>query len=160
MGDSTCVKFANGKAEKLSTDHKTTIKAEYDRIIKSGGKVINNRVDGRLNLTRAIGDLCFKSTKNLIFYEQSVTSYPDTNVLDCISNNDFLVLGCDGVWDCVDLQKFCEDIDREMRENKERKLSEIISEIFDKIISPIGGGSVGTDNMSCIIVQLKKKKYD
>jgi serine/threonine protein phosphatase PrpC len=55
VGDSYSVMFKNGQAIKLNSEHKTCINAEEERIRKAGFKVINSRVDGKLNLTRAIG---------------------------------------------------------------------------------------------------------
>jgi serine/threonine protein phosphatase PrpC len=46
---------------------------------------------------------------------------------------EFIVMGCDGVWDCVDAQKFCEHISILLRSNKKR--SEIIANIFDMIVA-------------------------
>jgi hypothetical protein len=59
VGDSMAVIFKNGQAIRLNQEHKTTLPAEYARVTKSGAKIINNRIEGKLNLTRAIG-------KNLI----------------------------------------------------------------------------------------------
>ncbi len=55
VGDSLAVLFKNGVAIRLNQEHKTTLPSEYSRITKSGSKIINNRVEGRLNLTRALG---------------------------------------------------------------------------------------------------------
>jgi hypothetical protein len=57
VGDSLSVIFKNGQAIRINQEHKTTLPSEYTRITKSGAKVVNNRVEGRLNLTRAIGML-------------------------------------------------------------------------------------------------------
>lgn len=59
VGDSLAVLFKNGEAIKLNQEHKTSLQSEYARISKSGAKIINNRIDGRLNLTRAIGMCLF-----------------------------------------------------------------------------------------------------
>jgi hypothetical protein len=56
VGDSMAVLFKNGQALKLNYEHKTTLQSEYSRVTKSGAKIINNRIQGRLNLTRAIGN--------------------------------------------------------------------------------------------------------
>ena len=45
----------NGKAIRLNTEHKITLDIEVERIINSGSTIQNNRISGRLNLTRAIG---------------------------------------------------------------------------------------------------------
>jgi serine/threonine protein phosphatase PrpC len=55
VGDSLAVLYRNGEAIKLNQEHKTSLESEFTRINKSGAKIINNRIDGRLNLTRAIG---------------------------------------------------------------------------------------------------------
>jgi serine/threonine protein phosphatase PrpC len=55
VGDSLAVLYKNGIATRLNQEHKTTLASEYSRISKSGSKVINNRIEGRINLTRAIG---------------------------------------------------------------------------------------------------------
>ena len=76
VGDSMSVLFSDGKAIELNTEHKTSTPGEEERVKNSGMKVINNRIDGKLNLTRAIGDLQFKN-KSLRPYEQAVTAYPE-----------------------------------------------------------------------------------
>lgn len=55
VGDSMAVLFKNGQAIRLNEEHKVTLASELARINKSGARIINNRIEGRLNLTRAIG---------------------------------------------------------------------------------------------------------
>lgn len=57
VGDSLAVMYKNGVAEKLTTEHKVSLEQEKSRIEKSGARIINNRIEGRLNLTRAIGTI-------------------------------------------------------------------------------------------------------
>jgi serine/threonine protein phosphatase PrpC len=60
-GDSRCVVGEGGKAIAMSHDHKPTLKKERDRIYKAGSTVnIEGRIDGNLNLSRAIGDIAHK----------------------------------------------------------------------------------------------------
>ena len=35
-------------------------------------------------------------------------------------------MGCDGVWDCVKRQLVCDFVDRQIRENPDKKLSDIL----------------------------------
>lgn len=56
VGDSLAVMYKNGIAEKLSREHKVSLHCEKLRIEKSGARIINSRIEGRLNLTRAIGN--------------------------------------------------------------------------------------------------------
>ncbi len=59
VGDSLAVLYKNKQAIKLNQEHKTSLQSENSRISKSGATIINNRIDGRLNLTRAIGIIYF-----------------------------------------------------------------------------------------------------
>jgi serine/threonine protein phosphatase PrpC len=55
VGDSLAVLYKDKKAIRLNQEHKTSLQSEYARINNSGARIINNRVEGKLNLTRAIG---------------------------------------------------------------------------------------------------------
>ena len=67
-------------------------------------------------------------------------------------------MGCDGVWDCVKRQLVCDFVDRQIRENPDKKLSDILKVIFDRCVSQVWGVVLGTDNMSCIIIQFLHKE--
>ena len=62
-------------------------------------------------------------------------------------------MGCDGVWDCVKRQFICDFVHKKIKENHDKDLSEILKVIFDRCVSPVWGVVLGTDNMSCIIIQ-------
>ena len=153
VGDSLSVMYKNRKAYNLNREHQTIIESEKERVLKSGASIVGYRINGMLNLTRAIGDLKFKSNSNLKRHEQSVISLPEITKIDNIDDIDFIIMGCDGVWDCVKRQLVCDFVDREIRENPNKNLSEILKVIFDKCVSPVWGVILGTDNMSCIIIQ-------
>ncbi len=161
VGDSLSLMYKNGEIYKLSNEHKTTLKSEILRIKKFNKiKLIHNRIDGKLNITRAIGDLNYKKNENLKPFEQIITSYPEINKIKMTDDIDFIIMASDGVWDCVDQEKLCETIEKELKENINNKISNIIANIFDNIISKNNISSIGSDNMSCIIIQFKNnKKY-
>ncbi|KAL5980409.1 hypothetical protein ACLOJK_028317 [Asimina triloba] len=54
-GDSRCVISRKGQAYNLSRDHKPDLEVERERILKAGGFIHAGRVNGSLNLARAIG---------------------------------------------------------------------------------------------------------
>lgn len=56
-GDSRCVVSIDGKAHDMSKDHKPEDEPELSRINAAGGKVsVDGRVNGGLNLSRALGN--------------------------------------------------------------------------------------------------------
>ncbi|KTF99745.1 hypothetical protein cypCar_00020085 [Cyprinus carpio] len=98
-GDSRCVVSEKGKAVDMSYDHKPEDELELTRIKNAGGKVtMDGRVNGGLNLSRAIGDHFYKRNKTLPPEEQMISSLPDVKVLTLSEDHEFMVIACDGIW--------------------------------------------------------------
>ena len=109
-GDSRVVMCKNGNAEAKSIDHKPELQSEKDRIYKAEGWISDGRVMGNINLTRGFGDLEYKKNKNLKAEEQIVTANPEIQIVDFTKDVDFVIIGCDGIWDCLknqDRQRLC-----------------------------------------------------
>lgn len=98
-GDSRCVMGKGGKAVEMSQDHKPENPTEIERIEKSGSTITEGRVDGNLNLTRSLGDLKHKNRTHLKPEEQAITAFPDTYVFEFDDEVDFVLMGCDGIWE-------------------------------------------------------------
>jgi len=155
-GDSRCVMGKGGAAMEMSYDHKPSNEVEMNRIIKANGFVEDNRVNGMLGLSRAIGDYEYKNSKNLKMDEQLVIATPDIKVEKITDEVDFLVVACDGIWECWSSSKVVEFVYAKLKEHK--ALSEILDNLFEAIVSPDTSQSIyGCDNMTAIIVQFKKK---
>ncbi|XP_009758311.1 probable protein phosphatase 2C 60 [Nicotiana sylvestris] len=152
-GDSRCVISRKGQAYNLSRDHKPDLEIERERILKAGGFIHAGRVNGSLNLARAIGDMEFKQNKFLPAEKQVVTADPDINIVELCDDDDFIVLACDGVWDCMSSQQLVDFIHEQL--NSESKLSVVCERVLDRCLAPTAGGE-GCDNMTMILVQLKK----
>lgn len=74
-------------------------------LLQAGGLVLDGRVNGSLNLSRALGDMEYKQSKELSAAEQIVTAYPDVRQLELGSNVEFMILACDGIWDVLSNQQ-------------------------------------------------------
>ena len=157
VGDSLSVMYKKKKAIKLNKEHKTTSDKEFNRIKKIGGKLINYRINGKLNITRAIGDLSYKTRNNGFIYQQDVIAIPEVNKYS-LEDVDFIVMGSDGFWDYGDdIKTICDNIYNELKKDPERDLCNLIGNIFDKALAKANNYLRGTDNMSCIIIQFIKK---
>lgn len=98
-GDSRCIVSRGGKVVEMSFDHKPEDEIELNRIRKAGGRVtLDGRVNGGLNLSRAIGDHGYKTNKELSAEEQMISALPDLKRVTLEPSDEFMVLACDGIW--------------------------------------------------------------
>ncbi|KAL9550642.1 hypothetical protein PS6_005444 [Mucor atramentarius] len=151
-GDSRAIIYADGKAVALSEDHKPGNPKETDRIEKAGGHVEFGRVNGNLALSRALGDFEFK-TANLPPEQQAVTGLadPDITVHKLTEKDEFMVLACDGIWDCLSNAEVAAFVRKHIANNV--SLKEICERLMDKCLADsTGTGGVGCDNMTVEIV--------
>ncbi|XP_027356484.1 probable protein phosphatase 2C 60 isoform X2 [Abrus precatorius] len=153
-GDSRCVISRKGQAYNLSRDHKPDLEIEKERIVKAGGFIHAGRVNGSLNLARAIGDMEFKQNKFLSAEKQIVTANPDINTVELCDEDEFVVLACDGIWDCMSSQQLVDFVHELLR--SETKLSVVCERVLDRCLAPSTANGEGCDNMTMILVQFKK----
>ena len=101
-GDSRCIAaLHDGSTHALSHDHKPEVEGEKARIEAAGHTVEKARVDGKIAISRAIGDWLFKSEDTLEPHETAITAKPEVIVHERTSELDFIVLACDGIWDMM-----------------------------------------------------------
>ncbi|KAH6968413.1 phosphatase 2C-like domain-containing protein [Fusarium avenaceum] len=150
-GDSRGVLGIKGRAKPLSQDHKPQLENEKNRITAAGGFVDFGRVNGNLALSRAIGDFEFKKSAELSPENQIVTAYPDVEQHDLTDEDEFLVLACDGIWDCQSSQAVVEFVRRGIAAKQE--LDKICENMMDNCLaSNSETGGVGCDNMTMLII--------
>lgn len=136
VGDSSCVLVSKDSAKKVSYDDKATDPAEIKRIEATGGKVFDERLEGQLAISRAIGDFDLKG--------KGLTSEPHLFRTIIGENDNYCVIASDGVWDVLepmDVFNIC-------------KSEYNTDSIVDKIINDaVQKGS--EDNISCIVISFK-----
>jgi len=93
----------------ISIDHKPMDKDEYKRIIQSGGYVKDNRVNGILAMSRAIGDY------NINMY---LSHRPDIYI-GRIDSIEFFIQGSDGLFDMMTNNELSNQVNNMMKRNKE-----------------------------------------
>jgi serine/threonine protein phosphatase PrpC len=75
----------------------------------------------------------FKDKKHLKNSQQAVISIPEIYKFPISEDMDFIVMGCDGIWDCVDVQDMCEYISQKRKENI--PLTKILKDLFGLFLS-------------------------
>jgi len=152
-GDSRCVLFSKGTAIALSEDHKPELESERSRIQKAGGYVVDGRINGNLNLSRALGDLEYKKNPDLKNNEQLIIAVPEIKQRQVSSDDEFLLIGCDGIWECLSNQQICEFVNEKIKEKK--NLGPSVEALLDRILAPDTSTGLGCDNMSVICLTFK-----
>ncbi|KAL5820974.1 hypothetical protein ACOSQ3_022856 [Xanthoceras sorbifolium] len=100
-GDSRAVLGKRGRAIELSKDHKPNCTSERLRIEKLGGVIYDGYLNGQLSVARALGDWHIKGTKGSIC---PLSCEPELEEIVLTEEDEFLVLGCDGLWDVMSSQ--------------------------------------------------------
>ena len=103
--DGTCVS--------LSKDHKPEDPLEEARIIRAGGTQRDNRVDGQLAMSRAIGDYQYKANPNLEVLDQKVIPLAVIE-RETIYAGDKLFVCCDGIVEHMENEDACRVISQEL----------------------------------------------
>ncbi|KAG1665821.1 Protein phosphatase 1G [Nymphon striatum] len=154
VGDSRCIVCRKGIAVEMSCDHKPEDAIESARIKAAGGHVTaEGRVNGGLNLSRALGDHLYKQG-DIPAKEQMISAQPDIQTLCLNSDDEFMVVACDGIWNSMSSQEVVNFVKKRIL--KATKLSKICEEMFMHCLAPDSAGDgTGCDNMTAVIVKFK-----
>jgi len=112
------------------------------------------RVNGNLNLSRSIGDLKYKKVPNIAPADQMITAQPDIKSVILNEKDEFVILACDGIWDCLTNEEAVKYV---LDRIDTKTPTEIGIEMLDEIISidPRETQGIGGDNMTVMIVDLQ-----
>ncbi|KAK4137194.1 PP2C-domain-containing protein [Trichocladium antarcticum] len=138
VGDARIILCRQGQALRLSYDHKGSDENEGKRITNAGGLILNNRVNGVLAVTRALGDTYMKDLVTGHPYTTETVIQPDLD--------EFAIIACDGLWDV------CSDQDAvDLVRNVQDPVA-AAKTLVDHALSRFS-----TDNLSCMIVRFDKQ---
>lgn len=151
VGDSRTVLIKDKKLHFSSSDHKPTNDGEKRRIEEAGGRVMIQRINGSLAVSRALGDFEYKQRADKGDLEQLVSPDPDVTCIKRDETDNYMMVACDGIYDVMSNEEIVEFInDRFIREENE---GNICSNLLDLCLYK---GS--RDNMSSIIISFDKGK--
>ena len=188
-GDSRIVLYKNGKIFFVTKDHKPDSDTEKERIKNAGGQIYQSPsivpiyqngkklslpwrvLPGRLSVSRTFGDIEAK-LERFGGKKGVITPYPDVTEIELNNEFDFMVIGCDGIFDVLsneDLfdiwnivlkeRKMDENTFRNMEKNNEIDIDHLCGDFAGLIIkSALAKNSF--DNVSCIVIVFNIHNYD
>ncbi|XP_052205004.1 probable protein phosphatase 2C 2 [Diospyros lotus] len=101
-GDCRAVLCRRGEAIDMSRDHRPNYASEKRRVEELGGYIDDGGyLNGVLSVTRALGDWDVKSPHGSA---SPLISEPEFNQTILTEEDEFLIMGCDGIWDVMSSQ--------------------------------------------------------
>lgn len=144
-GDCRAVLSRRGKAVEMSRDHRPRCTRERKRIEGSGGYVIGDYLNGRLNVTRALGDWHIEGMKNLGAGGGPLSAEPEIKKAKLSKDDEFLIIGCDGIWEAFTNQNAVDFARRKLQEHNDLETccKELVDEAMKREIK---------DNLTAVMV--------
>lgn len=115
------------------------------------------RINNHLNLSRCLGDLYYKKNPNLEYHRQTITGHPDIKTIELCKDDDFILIGCDGIWERY--EKDGQGLVTLVREErmKGKGPEQVLEDMLDGFLgSDPTKEQLGCDNMSVLLVELNK----
>ena len=147
-GDSRSLIVRRRKILSSSNDHKPTVPSERRRIIAGGGRVVNQRVNGNLAVSRGLGDFDFKHNTKLAPQDQLVSPLPDVFMFPRDARDEYIVIACDGVFDVLRDFEVVDAVTTQVKTGETDMghiAKHLVQTSFDR-------GS--RDNISCMVVRM------
>jgi protein phosphatase PTC2/3 len=115
-GDCRAVLCRRGKAIEMSQDHKPSCSFERLRIEALGGYVCDGYLNGQLSVARALGDWHMEGLKGPC---GPLSAEPEVYVTRLTEEDEFLIMGCDGLWDVFRSQNAIDFARRKLQEHND-----------------------------------------
>ena len=170
IGDSRCVLYKNKRVVYSTRDHKPNAIFEKRRIEAAGGSIYKTQsvielyqngklieipwrvLPGGLSVSRTFGDIESKVLK----YggkKDVVAALPDIVEFELTDDYNFMVIGCDGIFDVLSNNEIlqCIQIVLKINKNKNKKMNELCGD-FAQMIIKSALAKESFDNVSCIVV--------
>lgn len=125
----------------MSQDHRPIHDAERRRVEQSGGYIEDGYLNGTLSVSRALGDWDLKMPRG----SSPLIAEPEFRHVILTEDDEFLIIGCDGIWDVLTSQRAVTIVRRGLKrhDNPEQCARELVAEAL----------SLKTfDNLTVIIV--------
>nr|GMD79175.1 probable protein phosphatase 2C 49 [Ipomoea batatas] len=112
-GDCRAVLCRKGNAVQISHDHRPSCQFERKRVEALGGLIEYGYLNGEISVTRALGDWSMKLPYGSA--SSPLSAEPEIHQVALTEDDEFLIIGCDGVWDVMSNQDAVSIVRQELR---------------------------------------------
>ncbi|KAJ7959367.1 Protein phosphatase 2C [Quillaja saponaria] len=176
VGDSSVVLCRSGKAEMLTSPHRPygsniVSLQEIKRIRNAGGWIVNGRICGDIAISRAFGDMRFKTKKNEMLKKgveegrwsekfisrvqlngDLIVASPDIYQVALGSDTEFIVLASDGLWDYMSSSDVISFVRNQLQQHGDVQLA-------CEALAQAALDRSSQDNVSIVIADLGRKDW-
>lgn len=134
-----------GVAIEMSKDHRPSCPKERKRIESLGGFIDDGYLNGQLGVTRALGDWHLEGMKELGQPGGPLIAEPELHMMVLSKEDEFLIIGSDGLWDVFSNQNAVDFARRRLQEHNDVKVCcrELVEEAMKR-------GAI--DNLTIVMV--------
>lgn len=137
-----------GVAIEMSKDHRPNCTKEKMRIESLGGYIDDGYLNGELGVTRALGDWHLEGMKGTGERVGPLSAEPELKLVTLTKEDEFLIIGSDGIWDEFSNQNSVDFARRRLQEHNDVKLccKQIVEEAIKR---------GATDNLTVVMVSFQ-----
>jgi len=151
VGDSRTILIRDKELHFATMDHKPQGEIEKKRITQAGGKIIINRINGSLAVSRALGDFDYKNNNQMDALGQLVSPDPDVTCIERHDDDNYLLVACDGIYDFLTNNDIVNYVNERFASEEHER--DIVSHLVDLALH-----KNSKDNMSACVISLDKGK--
>ncbi|KAJ8753243.1 hypothetical protein K2173_017857 [Erythroxylum novogranatense] len=144
-GDCRAVLSRHGICIEMSKDHRPCCHNERMRIESLGGYVDDGYLNGRIGVTRALGDWHLEGMKEKGGKSGPLSAEPELKLITLTQEDEFLIIGSDGIWDVFSSQNAVDFVRRRLQEHNDVKVccKQMVEEAIKR---------GATDNLTVVMV--------
>ncbi|XP_057420549.1 probable protein phosphatase 2C 27 [Lotus japonicus] len=144
-GDCRAVLSRSGAVMEMSKDHRPLCMKERTRVESLGGFIDDGYLNGQLGVTRALGDWHLEGMKEMSGRGGPLSAEPELKLVTLTKEDEFLIIGSDGIWDVFRSQNAVDFARRRLQEHNDVRqcCKEIIGEAMKR---------GATDNLTVVMV--------
>ena len=148
VGDCRVYLSKDGKVEQLTNDHRPIDnQGEYLRLQNMGIPVSHDGyVNDRVAVTRSFGDITIASLAKM----EGIICDPDVSIVDLTEDIEFILVGCDGIFECFPPNQLVLQVRRDIRNGL--SAADAAKELVNTCLPKC------TDNLTAMVLILKRPK--